>query len=124
MASSPSEFLTFYRRLSTSTSLRTATRSAAIRSFGTTSRFQYASENSHSGDIGADKRHVLEQGKDKEPNIHAYESNKGLENHEAGTGGNATSRKDTTSAKAQAKNEHPEAPVVIGMEDERGSKGH
>jgi hypothetical protein len=31
--------------------------------------------------------------------------------------------KDETNSKAKAKKEFPEAPVTIGMEDERGGKG-
>lgn len=45
--------------------------------------------------------------------------------HDAGTGGNATARRDETQSTQRAKEEHPEAPdVVIGMQDERGQKGH
>ncbi|KAK7529638.1 uncharacterized protein J3D65DRAFT_174010 [Phyllosticta citribraziliensis] len=44
--------------------------------------------------------------------------------HHAGTGGNATARRDELHSTERAKKEHPEAPdVVIGMQDERGQKG-
>ena len=40
-------------------------------------------------------------------------------------GGSATSEADSNNATAKAKKDHPEAPdVVIGMQDERGGKGH
>jgi hypothetical protein len=38
-------------------------------------------------------------------------------------GGQAVREKDETNSKAKAKKEFPEAPVTIGMEDERGGKG-
>lgn len=38
-------------------------------------------------------------------------------------GGQAVKEKDETNSKAKAKQEFPEAPVTIGMEDERGGKG-
>jgi hypothetical protein len=38
-------------------------------------------------------------------------------------GGSAVREKDETSSKAKAKEEFPEAPVTIGMEEERGGKG-
>ena len=41
------------------------------------------------------------------------------------SGGSATQESDTNNSTAKAKKEHPEAPdVVIGMQDERGGKGH
>jgi len=40
-------------------------------------------------------------------------------------GGTATSQSDARNNTERAKKDHPEAPdVVIGMQDERGSKGH
>jgi hypothetical protein len=39
------------------------------------------------------------------------------------TGGNATREKDEAGGKSKAKQEFPESPVQIGMEDERGGKG-
>ena len=38
-------------------------------------------------------------------------------------GGQAVREKDESSSKSKAKQEFPEAPVTIGMEDERGGKG-
>lgn len=40
-----------------------------------------------------------------------------------GSGGHATEGKDSAGGKEKAKKEFPEAPVTIGMEDERGGKG-
>ena len=40
-------------------------------------------------------------------------------------GGSATQRKDVDKSTEKAKKENPEAPdVVIGMQDERGGRGH
>ena len=39
------------------------------------------------------------------------------------TGGQAVRQRDESNSKAKAKKEFPEAPVTIGMEDERGGKG-
>lgn len=45
--------------------------------------------------------------------------------HAKGEGGAATSQADERNNTERAKKEHPEAPdVVIGMQDERGAKGH
>jgi len=42
-----------------------------------------------------------------------------------GTGSAATSRRDEKDSNRRAKEEHPEAPEpVIGMNEERGGKGH
>jgi len=42
-----------------------------------------------------------------------------------GTGSDATSRRDEKDSNRRAKEEHPEAPEpVIGMNEERGGKGH
>lgn len=42
-----------------------------------------------------------------------------------GDGGNATEQRDSRDNTQRAKKDHPEAPdVVIGMQDERGKKGH
>lgn len=41
-----------------------------------------------------------------------------------GSGGSATSRKDERNSTQKAKEEFPEAPTVIGMQDERGGKGN
>lgn len=43
----------------------------------------------------------------------------------SGEGGHATTEADERNSTAKAKKDHPEAPdVVIGMQDERGGKGH
>lgn len=42
-----------------------------------------------------------------------------------GEGGQAMEQRDATKSTERAKKEHPEAPdTVIGMQDERGGKGH
>jgi len=38
---------------------------------------------------------------------------------------NTTAERDTTKSTEKAKKDHPEAPdVIIGMQDERGQRGH
>jgi len=47
-----------------------------------------------------------------------------MKDHQQGKeGSDAISRKDERKSGQKAKEEFPEAPVVIGMNDERGSKG-
>lgn len=41
-------------------------------------------------------------------------------NKAAGTGGNATAQRDSTGQADKIKQEHPEAPDAIGLQDERG----
>jgi hypothetical protein len=78
MASSPAEFLTFYRHITASAGMRTAMRSTAVRSFST-SRPQFLGDKTkNTGDIGQNTRHVLEKAEDKENNVQAYESNQGI----------------------------------------------
>ncbi|MCJ1410024.1 hypothetical protein MMC19_004109 [Ptychographa xylographoides] len=43
---------------------------------------------------------------------------------EGSTNSSATSEKDTRNDNERAQKDHPEAPMVIGMNDERGGKGH
>lgn len=43
--------------------------------------------------------------------------------NKSGTGGHATEGKDSAGGAAKAKKEFPEAPDMIGMQDERGGRG-
>jgi len=56
----------------------------------------------------------------------AKESHEARKDHEQGKeGSQAISQKDERQSNKRAKEEHPEAPgPVLGMNDERGSKGH
>jgi hypothetical protein len=78
MASSPSEFLTFYRHINASAAMRSAMRSTASRSFSTSRPQFLGDKTNNTGDMGENTRHVLEKGKDKENNVQAYESNQGI----------------------------------------------
>ncbi|KAK7509711.1 uncharacterized protein IWZ02DRAFT_493238 [Phyllosticta citriasiana] len=147
---SPSEFLTFYRhiRLATrggpSTSLltrpRCITATPRIAPFSTTSTTSSPSSPQRSFSV-ATARHAArkdESGKrqnqrddDAHPldkdgyDVQSENAQKRKREHHAGTGGNATARRDELRSTERAKKEHPEAPdVVIGMQDERGQKGH
>lgn len=123
--SSPSEFLTFYRRavISTPRILRVAQLNArpAVRTFAASSRRGDKStitekSNEHSTDK-AKKGNDYDVGSS---NVKA-----GMDStHKSGSGGHATERKDSAGAKAKAKKEFPEAPdPAIGMQDERGGRG-
>jgi len=55
--------------------------------------------------------------------VQAEAAQQGLKDHKEGKeGSDAISRKDERKNQSKAKDEFPEAPVVIGMNDERGSK--
>ncbi|KAK4507887.1 hypothetical protein PRZ48_001622 [Zasmidium cellare] len=120
-SSSPSEFLTFYRRLATSSTLRYSTVSrATTRPFSSSIR-QLEKQN----DLGGpkeNKSHALE--KEYEPNVQTEQTKKGREHRANDEGGPATTQKDPNNAAKKAKEEFPEAPTTIGFQDERGGKGH
>jgi len=55
----------------------------------------------------------------------AKTAQQGLKEHEEGKeGSDAISRKDEKKNNEKAKKEFPESPMVIGMNEERGSKDH
>lgn len=91
-SSSPSEFLTFYRRFSTSSTLRrTSIRRTPIatRPFVSTSYMRYAESPNVVSDagtqhdtgagnkVGASREHALDKGDKNDPNIQSYESSHG-----------------------------------------------
>ncbi|TKA60538.1 hypothetical protein B0A49_09969 [Cryomyces minteri] len=124
-APSPSEFLTFYRRLTTHPSLRQyAARPASIRvsrPFSTV--YARRTDASVKTDQYPDDKHTTN--KSDKLDVQSDSSNKGREAHSKGQGGSATSQADERNSTERAKKDHPEAPdVVIGMQDERGGKGH
>lgn len=170
---SPSEFLTFSRRLTMSRSLRyrpvsrTPFRSFAVstaRRAGDTSNPNIASDKGTQQDTGAgsgtggSREHALDKGNISDPNVQSHESSQGREyvtiniptlgmrtgaevwerererladgdvvsrSRASDTGGGATRGRDERNSTERAKKDHPEAPdVVIGMQDERGGKGH
>jgi hypothetical protein len=43
--------------------------------------------------------------------------------NKSGTGGHATEGRDSSGAAKKTKEEFPEAPDMIGMQDERGGRG-
>ncbi|KAF9739145.1 hypothetical protein PMIN02_001306 [Paraphaeosphaeria minitans] len=132
--SSPSEFLTFYRRAATSTPrmLRSIQR-PATRSFAVSARYG-------KGGVDADQKAKTDKHNDTEHSVNKAHSASGDTNDvqssnakhgmdsaktsgSGSTGGNATERKDTTGSHAKSKKEFPEAPDLIGMQDERGERG-
>jgi len=68
-----------------------------------------------------------DQAKYRSPHdVQADTAQKGMEDHaKMKEGSQAISRKDENDSNKRAAKEHPEAPEpVIGMNEERGSKGH
>ncbi|KAL8754863.1 MAG: hypothetical protein Q9184_004982 [Pyrenodesmia sp. 2 TL-2023] len=84
------------------------------------------SDNSGSWSGRQPAEHVTER-KD-ELDVHSGASKSGARqraNEDEHVGSSATSQKDPGSQNEKAKQDHPEAPgPVIGMNDERGGKGH
>ncbi|KAK8241495.1 hypothetical protein HDK77DRAFT_427379 [Phyllosticta capitalensis] len=139
---SPSEFLTFYRTVTRTSSFLARHRprfittsrpyTAAARPLATSSPRPFSTTPARSDEARKDEAgkrpihredaHVLQKdGYD----VQSENAKRGKADHDAGTGGNATARRDETQSTQRAKEEHPEAPdVVIGMQDERGQKGH
>ncbi|KAF1351012.1 hypothetical protein BDV97DRAFT_397978 [Delphinella strobiligena] len=120
--SSPSEFLTFYRRVATHSGLRIRLANpSTYRSFALSSRL--SKDASVKADQYPDSKHTTN--KTDRLDVQSDNSAKGKEAKTRNEGGSATSQSDSRSSTKKAKEEHPEAPdVVIGMQDERGGKGH
>ncbi|KAF2674809.1 hypothetical protein BT63DRAFT_435854 [Microthyrium microscopicum] len=95
------------------------TLSAHSRSFNASAASYKKAETSSGGDISQDK-HMMEKDHSKDPQT--LGKNRAKSQQQAGEGGNAV-QGDSQGATAKAKREHPEAPQVIGMQDERGGKG-
>ncbi|GAB7350391.1 hypothetical protein MBLNU459_g1012t1 [Dothideomycetes sp. NU459] len=129
--SSPSEFLTFYRRFATHPALRHRARAAAPSSLRTftaavprlSSGGKLSTDASVASEKFPDDQHATNK-KDK-LDVQSDSSGKAREAKSRGEGGSATTESDSRGSTQQAKKDHPEAPdVVIGMQDERGGKGH
>ena len=90
------------------------------RLFASTHSQGKGAQNSRSGWTG---RHGDDHAVKRDPlDVQADASQQGMKEHEQGTGGQATSRKDEVQNNKRAKEEFPEAPEpVIGMNSERGS---
>ncbi|KAJ9665263.1 hypothetical protein H2201_004554 [Coniosporium apollinis] len=134
-APSPSEFLTFFRRAAMHPALRRGLVSRPPRAMPALSSRPFSSsiiradkdnlstDSSVKTDSFPDDDHTT----NKKDNLDVQSNNsaKGVEAHSKGEGGTATSQADERNNTERAKKEHPEAPdVVIGMQDERGAKGH
>jgi len=130
MAASPSEFLTFYRRVARSSTLRQqlCSRSAPRRPFSSSiSRFSSGGKLSTDSSVKTDQYPDSEHTTNKKDTLDVQSDNskKGREAKSQDTGGSATTQSDTRDSTSKAKKDHPESPdVVIGMQDERGGKGH
>ncbi|KAI9714354.1 MAG: hypothetical protein M1820_000315 [Bogoriella megaspora] len=132
--SSPSEFLTFYRRLRvrsaqkcsisyTRASLSNRVARPFSSSVARTGLGNPSTDDSVKTDRYPDDEHATN--KQDKLDIQSENSHKAKTAKARDEGGQATQQKDTTKSTERAKKEHPEAPdVVIGMQDERGGKGH
>ncbi|KAF4555923.1 Hypothetical protein D9617_2g058880 [Elsinoe fawcettii] len=113
--SSPSEFLTFYRRMANPSALKRARvlpRPQPVRAI------TYTATRS---DIGHDKKHTTD--KTDRMDVQSDSSFAAREAKTKSEGGHAAKQKDERGGKNMAKKEHPEAPdAAIGFQDERGGK--
>ncbi|KAK6432773.1 hypothetical protein LTR95_011057 [Oleoguttula sp. CCFEE 5521] len=124
--SSSSEFLTFIRHASSQTSrARLMTRSSLI----TRRPFSISTARPSTFEVGEtatgkvpDKKHATDK-KDK-LDVQSDSSSKGRDAHANDKGGSATKASDERNSAQKTKQEFPESPDQIGMQDERGGKGH
>ncbi|OQO06593.1 hypothetical protein B0A48_08378 [Cryoendolithus antarcticus] len=124
--STPSEFLTFMRRASTQASrARLTTKPSPI----TGRPFSLSTARSNTFEVGEtatgkvpDKKHATDK-KDK-LDVQSDSSAKGRDAHANNDGGSATKASDERNSAQKTKLEFPESPDQIGMQDERGGKGH
>lgn len=81
--------------------------------------------NATSADQDIDRKHLLDK-EEGSSNVQSDASDGAHKDRASGAGSSqATSEKDDQNHNKQAKKDHPEAPEpVIGMNDERGGKGH
>ncbi|KAF2834225.1 hypothetical protein M501DRAFT_1001380 [Patellaria atrata CBS 101060] len=119
-SASPSEFLIFYRTVTTSSRVL---RRSTFSSSPLLSRIYLAARpfsSTHSKTLEQD--HVMNKKDRLDPE--AENAGKGQDAKSASTGGTATEQKDNQNSVERAKRENPEAPApAIGMQDERGGKG-
>ncbi|KAK8154576.1 hypothetical protein IWX90DRAFT_58506 [Phyllosticta citrichinensis] len=149
---SPSEFLTFYNHIRVATKCRsslltrprcitatprviprvassTPSSSVAHRCFSIAPRRSFSAAARSREEDDARKDEAGKRQNQRDDDAHpldkdGYDVQSENAEHHAGTGGNATARRDELRSTERAKKEHPEAPdVVIGMQDERGQKG-
>ncbi|KAJ9638920.1 hypothetical protein H2199_006781 [Coniosporium tulheliwenetii] len=123
-APSPSEFLTFFRRAAMHPALRRGLVSRPPRAMPALSSRPFSSSI-----IRADKDNLSTDSSVKTDSFLTTTTRPTRRTtwtaHSKGEGGTATSQADERNNTERAKKEHPEAPdVVIGMQDERGAKGH
>ncbi|KAF2758367.1 hypothetical protein EJ05DRAFT_510303 [Pseudovirgaria hyperparasitica] len=124
---SPSDFLTLSRRVLVPLSRTLAHHHASYSMIAPRSLHSIRYYSSGKDSPGLGKEHVLDKSTHDTHNIHSKASAEGQQdrNKQNGTGGSATTGADQRNSTAKAKKDHPEAPdVIIGMQDERGAKGH
>ncbi|KAF2239219.1 hypothetical protein EV356DRAFT_502209 [Viridothelium virens] len=118
MAAFSSELLTSYRRL-----IRNPPKHSTTCNTHSSLNLRSSRPFSYTGLRQLEKTHATDR-TDK-LDVQSENAHKGKESRTKDQGGQATEERDTTKSTEQAKKEHPEAPdVVIGMQDERGGKGH
>ncbi|KAF2151068.1 hypothetical protein K461DRAFT_322380 [Myriangium duriaei CBS 260.36] len=122
--SSPSEFLTFYRRVGTTATSAMRAHRVLPRPAAPARAITYSAVRTiKSTDIGEGKKHATQ--KNERLDVQSDNAGAGQDAKKTGSGGQATSQKDSRDNVSRAKQDHPEAPdTAIGFQDERGSKGH
>ncbi|KAK6434939.1 hypothetical protein LTR95_008874 [Oleoguttula sp. CCFEE 5521] len=124
--STRSEFLTFMRCASRQTSrARLMTRPTPVlgRPFSiSTARLNTFEVGETATGKVPDKKHATDK-KDK-LDVQSDSSAKGRDAHANDRGGSATKASDERNSAQKTKLEFPESPDQIGMQDERGGKGH
>ncbi|KAF2470138.1 uncharacterized protein BDR25DRAFT_304093 [Lindgomyces ingoldianus] len=132
---SPSEFLTFHRRLVFSSSLRYSALTGRLiscrrpvqptyaKQFSLSSRCAQKSKSQEQSNANSEHAtHKAQKGDHLD--VQSCNVKEGMDSKNSGTGGHATEQRDSAGGKAKAKREFPEAPdVAIGMQDERGGRG-
>ncbi|EME50126.1 hypothetical protein DOTSEDRAFT_68853 [Dothistroma septosporum NZE10] len=127
--SSPSEVLSFVRTIRAGQTLKTRTISrASARPFSSSIRPLYPETDRPKSDVGGpgkDSKHALDKDNSSVQDVQTSNSHAARSARAQDTGGAATQQKDPKNQEAQkTKDAFPERPDNIGMQDERGGKGH
>jgi len=124
---SPSEFLTFMRYAVVRSSVRRQAihprPRASIPSLAASRPLHSSSRLFASDKFASDKDTDHATRKSDQKDVQSEGVGKAQKSRAEGGTDTTTSQKDTSGSAAKAKQEHPEAPDTIGMQDERGDRG-
>merc|ERR1712137_456967 len=114
-----SSFLTLSRR-----ALVAPTRNTLLKPLAAAQPFSTTISRNASGETEGKNPDSTHATRNKDQlDVQSANSKEAREDRKKDVGGNATREKDEVNSKSKAKQEFPESPVQIGMEDERGGKG-